>query len=323
MRIVVFGAGGIGGVLGGRLAQHGQQVVLIARGEHEAVMRAQGLRIESPDGAVTVPVDTATAPGEVAWKDGDVVLLAMKSQDTFAALADLAGLVPPETPIVCVQNGVANERMALRLFPNVYGVCVMCPTTFLEPGVVQAHSTPTTGIMDIGRYPHGVDATATAIAAAFSASSYVSEARPDIMRAKYQKLLMNLGNAIEAACGPAGRASEVAALARDEGIAVLRAAGIDFASNEEDAARRGDHLKMKPIAGQRRGGGSSWQSLARGSPTIETDYLNGEIVLLGRLHGVPTPANALLQIVARELADAGAPPESMTVEQLLARLDRS
>jgi len=321
MRFVIFGAGGIGGVLGGRLAEHGHDVALIARGEHAAAMRARGLRIESPDGAVTVQIETVTRPDELAWKDGDAVLLAMKSQDTYPALADLVRLVPPETPIVCVQNGVANERMAVRLFPDVYGVCVMCPTTFLEPGVVQASSAPTTGIMDIGRYPRGVDDTASAIAAAFSSSTYVSEARPDIMRAKYQKLLMNLGNAIEAACGPSGRAGELASRVRDEGHAALRAAGIDYASDEEDKERRGDHLSMRPIAGQRRGGGSSWQSLARGSDTIETDYLNGEIVLLGRLHAVPTPANEMLQMVARELAAAGVPPGSMTVEDLLARLD--
>ena len=55
--------------------------------------------------------------------------------------------------------------------------------------------------------------------------------------------------------------------------------------------RRGDRLRLQPVDGELRPGGSSWQSLARGVGTIETDYLNGEIVLLGRLHGVPTPAN--------------------------------
>ena len=54
---------------------------------------------------------------------------------------------------MCAQNGVANERAALRLFANVYGMCVMCPTGHLEPGVVEAYSSPVTGLLDIGRYP--------------------------------------------------------------------------------------------------------------------------------------------------------------------------
>ena len=63
---------------------------------------------------------------------------------------------------------------------------------------------------------------------------------------------------------------------------------------------------MKPIEGVRREGGSSWQSLARGPGSIEADYLNGEIVLLGRLHGVPTPANELFQRLAGQVGGRGA-----------------
>ena len=320
-RFVVYGAGGIGGVLGARLFEHDHDVVLIARGEHGEVIRRQGLRVESPEGSVTVSVPAATHPRDVDWRDGDVVLLAMKSQDTEPALVDLIPLVGPTTAIVSLQNGVANERTALRHFRNVYGVCVMCPTTYLQPGVVQANSTPNTGILDIGRYPTGVDDTARAIAAAFSTSTYVSEPRADIMRWKHQKLLMNLGNIIEAACGPSARAGELAVRARAEGVAVLEAAGIAFASDEEDRERRGDLLRLRPIEGQRRGGGSTWQSLARGATALETDYLNGEIVLLGREHGVPTPVNEMLQRLAHELAVNGASPGSLEPDAVLARLE--
>jgi 2-dehydropantoate 2-reductase len=80
---------------------------------------------------------------------------------------------------------------------------------------------------------------------------------------------------------------------------------------------------MKPIEGVRREGGSSWQSLARGQGSIEADYLNGEIVLLGRLHGVPTPANELFQRLAVEFAAEGRPPGSLSVDEVLALLDGS
>lgn len=131
---------------------------------------------------------------------------------------------------------------------------------------------------------------------------------------------MNLGNALEAACGSIGRVSDIYLAARAEGVRVLDAAGIDVAPDEEDAARRGDLISMRRIAGERRGGGSSWQSLARGAGSIEADMLNGEIVLLGRLHGVPTPVNELLQHTANRLAREGAAPGSMTPEELAALL---
>ena len=81
-------------------------------------------------------------------------------------------------------------------------------------------------------------------------------------------------------------------------------------------------MHVQPVNGEYRGGGSSWQSLARGTGSIETDYLNGEIVLLGRMHGVPTPANTLMQRVANEQARLGAPPKSVPVETLLTARDR-
>jgi len=78
---------------------------------------------------------------------------------------------------------------------------------------------------------------------------------------------------------------------------------------------------VAPIGGGRRGGGSTWQSLTRSAGTVETDYLTGEIVLLGRLHGVPTPVNAMLQSVANELARSHGPPQSRSAAELLATLD--
>jgi 2-dehydropantoate 2-reductase len=320
MRFIVYGAGAIGGVIGARLAQAGEEVVLIARGAHADAMRSSGLVVQDPDGEATVDVPVATEPDGVRFSPGDVVLLAMKSQDTPEALHALRRAAPADTPVFCAQNGVENERAALRIFADVYGVCVMCPTGHLEPGVVQAHAAPVTGILDLGRYARGLDDTAEAVAAALSGATFLSEARPDVMRWKYTKLLMNLGNAIEAVCGPEARRSALAALVREEGIACLRAAGIAFASDEEDGARRAGHLTMRPVAGQRRGGGSSWQSLARGAGSIESDYLNGEIVLIGREHDVPTPANALLQRLANDLALSHAPPGSVPVDDVLERL---
>lgn len=317
MRFIVYGAGAIGGVLGARLAAAGKDVVLIARGAHLEAIRRDGLVVDAPSGRSTLQIPAAAHPAEIEWRQGDVALLAMKSMDTEAALRELAAVAPSETPIVCVQNGVANERAALRMFANVYGVCVMFPAAHLEPGVVQAHSEPITGLLDLGRYPEGVDETAEAIAAAFRDATFESVPRPDLMRWKYTKLLMNLGNSIDALCGRDEDRGDVLARIRAEGEAALAKAGIQFTPWETDRERRGDLLQVKPINGQPRSGGSSWQSLARGTGSIEADYLNGEIVLLGRLHGVPTPVNDLARRLANQAAREGTPPGSLTPDRIL------
>ncbi len=169
----------------------------------------------------------------------------------------------------------------------------MCPATYLEPGVIRAHRSPIAGILDLGRYPSGVDATAARVAAGLSGAGFLSEAKPDIMRWKYKKLLLNLGNAIEAICGPEHPAGTLYDRAYREGVACLDAAAIPYATDAEDAARRGD-LVPRPPGGTPRGG-SSWQSMTRRTGNVEADYLNGEIVLLGRRHGVATPVNDVLQ----------------------------
>jgi 2-dehydropantoate 2-reductase len=320
VRFVVYGAGAVGGVIGGRLAEHGHDVVLIARGEHLRAIERQGLRVESPDGATTLKVAAVADPSQVDFRDGDIVLLAVKSQDTEVALQTLAASAAPAVPVVCAQNGVANERMALRRFSRVYGMHVMLPATFLQPGVVQASSAPTAGLLDVGRCPAGADETADTLSRALNASTFDSRVVEDIMRWKYRKLLMNLGNAVEAVFEPSDARDEIERLAVKEGESCLQAVGIDYASREEDRRRRGNLLRVLPVGGSERGGGSSWQSLARGTGSIEADYLNGEVVLLGRLHGVATPVNELLQTMANEMASGRRPPASVPAGPQLGRL---
>ncbi|HKY67397.1 MAG TPA: 2-dehydropantoate 2-reductase [Acidimicrobiales bacterium] len=318
MRFVIYGAGGVGGVVGGRLHQAGHDVVLVARGDHLAALQRDGLTLRSPVEDVVLPIPAVGSPGEAELRSGDVVVLAMKSQHTADAVAELVRVAPPDLAVACAQNGLENERVALRSFADVYAVVVMLPATHLAPGTVEAWSTPVTGLLDVGRYPSGVDATAEAIAGAFRSATFDSVARSDVMRWKVRKLILNLGNAVEAVAGEPARATPLLERAVAEAEAVLDTAGVDRVSHDDDVARRGDLMRMRRIGGQRRPGGSSWQSLARGLDSIETDYLNGEIVLLGRLHGVPTPVNALLQRLARTAAASGRPPGAWSADEVLA-----
>ncbi|MEU6532132.1 2-dehydropantoate 2-reductase [Streptomyces sp. NPDC046928] len=333
MRYVIIGAGAVGGVVGGRLAEAGHEVVLVARGAHHDALRDHGLRLRVPEGELTLPIPVVDGPDALGeLRPDDVLVLAVKTQDTEAALrtwgpAPVAGggTAAETLPLVCAQNGVESQRLALRLFRRVYGVCVWLPCTYVEPGVVSAAGTPLTGILHLGRHPHGTDETARLIAADLEKSHFEAPVVPDVARWQYAKLLANLGNAVEALTGPVAGDEATGLLRRvqEEGAAVLRAAGIAYATPEEQRAVRGDKVTLVPLDGVPRGGGSSWQSLARGTGTIESDYLNGEITLLGRLHGVPTPLNDLLQHLAGTFARERREPGSMPVTELVRRADEA
>jgi 2-dehydropantoate 2-reductase len=316
MRFVVLGAGAIGGVVGARLHQAGHRVALIARGAHGEAIREHGLTLEDPGGSSVLEIEAFAAPAEVAWEGGEVVLLATKGQDTAGALGALRAAAPHRTPVVCMQNGVDNERRSLRLFENVYGAVVMVPAAHVEPGVVESHASRLTGIIDVGRYPSGADEPAEAVAAALRESRFDSCARDDVMRLKYAKLLLNLANAVGAICAPGPDNERVIEMAREEGRAALTAAGISFdASEVSDVEGRWRRIGVQP---DRRSGSSTWQSLARHTGEVETDYLNGEIALVGRLHGVETPVNAALSRLAARVARDGAGPQTLSARDVLA-----
>ncbi|WP_369212465.1 ketopantoate reductase family protein [Streptomyces flavofungini] len=331
MRYIIIGAGAVGGTVGCRLAEAGHDVVLVARGAHKAAVEEHGLRLRTPVGTRVHRIPVVGNPAELGGlNQDDVLFLAVKTQDAEAAL-DAWGALPVAgggtvaevLPLVCAQNGVESERIALRRFDRVYGMCVWLPATHVEPGTVAAEGVPHTGMLHLGRYPGGTDETAGRIAADLEKSNLLAPVVPDVMRWKYNKLLANLANALEAVTGPIGtdEARQLYRRARAEGEAALTAAGIAWVGAEEEREVRGDRIRLEPVDGAERGGGSSWQSLARGTGRIEADYLNGEICLLGRSHGVPTPVNDALRRMANAFARERRPAGSMPVAELVTVVD--
>lgn len=311
MRFVVYGAGAIGGFVAGALHRSGSPVVLVARGENLARIRGGGLVLKTPGGAERIPI-AVKSPDELVAADAGpdaMVLLCVKSQHTLDALLTLRRALPAPSAVACLQNGVENERVAERFFPSVYGVSVMCPNAYLEPGVVSGFSSPVRGVLDVGRYAGGDDAELDELVMAFTKAGFSSEAVADIRAVKYGKLLSNLGNAVEALCGPPARRGPIAELAEQEGRACLAAAGIAV----DDRSGRAALVTPTEIEGRPRPAGSTWQSVRRGQDSTETDFLNGEICVIGRRHGVPTPVNALLQRLIRELN--GAPERIATYQE--------
>jgi 2-dehydropantoate 2-reductase len=214
-------------------------------------------------------------------------------------------------PVVCLQNGVENERLALRMFDAVYGAYVYIFATRTAPGEVHVYTSPGHGVIDVGRYPAGSDDACSAVSGALRQSGFDSQVQPEIMRWKYAKLLANLSNAWTAVSDDSAMGERVLAAARREAMECFAASHIAPVPIEISNARRATLMPLRQVAGQPFQGGSMWQSLARGSSQIEVDYLNGEVILLGRLHGVKTPVNLMLQKLAWSAVCQGERPGSM------------
>jgi 2-dehydropantoate 2-reductase len=324
MRVIVYGLGAIGGAIAARLASAGTSVIGIARGGMLDAVRSQGgLELVTFESSSLVPMSVVSHPDDIEWQKDDVVMLTMKSNDTEAALQALASAGVHSQLIICAQNGVANEVMALRQFPNVVAMVVMMPAQYLEAGKVIAPGAPKIGLFDLGNFPTGTDKVPAELVDALSTAGFGCEVRSDAMAGKYGKLLLNLGNIVEAALGKGARQGDWNKRARQEGELVLKAAGIDFYSLDKDNPRR-KFMKIAEIPGYTRVGSSSTQSLLRGTGALETDYLNGEIVMLGRMHSVKTPVNAGFVRVARKMIHDGTAPGDFPeaeVERLVAECE--
>ena len=323
MRFIIYGAGAIGCTIGGRLALAGHEATLIARGEHLRAIQSRGLLLRTPDGDHRVSIPAVEHPREINWTGDEVVFLCMKTQDTAPALAELELAAGAGTPVFCAQNGVENERLAARRFHRVYATLVALPATFLVPGEVTASAAPLSGCLHSGVYPGGADAVVEEATAVLRASRFHAEPSADAMELKYRKLLLNLGNGVEvitgrAAWGAGGDLGEFVEACRQEALACYQAAGIRSTSAEAYVERVTRHYRAMEVGGEARAASSTLQSVLRGHTTTEVDYLNGEIELLGRLHGVATPFNSVVREVATRMAAEGGEPGSVSIEELCA-----
>lgn len=318
MRYVVYGAGAIGSGIGGHLFRTGHEVLLVGRPGHVEKIKQDGLELVTPAETYRLAVPAVSSADEVRWRDGDVALLCVKSQDTDRALVEIraAGADPQTLPILCCQNSITNEPAAARYFRHVYGVLIVIPGVFLADGVVHNPIRGNAGYVEVGLFPSGVDDLAREVAAALGRAGYATGANAGVMRAKGAKMLGNLGNAMGAITDGKGDNRPYMAEVRREAEACLTAAGVPFESREEFGARASSNRGTTELPPGLRNLGSSWQSLLRRQGTIEADFLNGEIVRLGRLHGIATPYNEVLQEVSSAMAIRREAPGKYTADDL-------
>lgn len=335
MRFVMLGAGAIGGVVGGQLARAGFDVLLVdPLREHVAAIERDGLRLRGVHGSHVVRVPAVTSGEAAGLRPGDVVVCSVKSYDTDAAMQGLRRATALEPPVFCAQNGVRNEAVAARYFQDVHGVMVMIGAKRLVPGeVVQTSAGP----LGVGRWPAGLSDVDREVAQAIGKTDLLAYTTDEIAVHKWNKMVVNLNNATFGLLGLSGQEGwadpEVRAWMADvydEGVRVLRAAGVRFEGppglgSVETRIRdlRGAVPPMTvPAEEEPRHRPSLWQDLHHGRGEVEADWFNGEIVRLGRAHGVPTPYSSLLLALITEMARARERPGKYAIGDLRARLPR-
>ncbi|MFC1941464.1 ketopantoate reductase family protein [Chloroflexota bacterium] len=316
VRVIIYGAGAVGGVVGGHLARAGNDVILIGRPGHMNAIREHGLRLVTPTGTHTLPLQAVTAPDQINFGPDDVVFLCVKGQSTEEALHELRKVVE-DVPIFCFQNGVRNEETATQYFPRVYGVRVVCGGVFLTNGEVMARWDPP-GWFIMGRYPKGTDDLVETVATSLRHAGFYVLVSPDVMPYKWGKLMRNLVAAIGAITNDiAGNDyTRLAEALRKETREILAQAGIRWMSDEEVALEWPESTIQPRSNPDLRVKNSSWQSLTRQQGSVETDFFNGEIVRLAKQLGRQAPINETLLRIMKEMAANREPPGKYTLAEL-------
>jgi 2-dehydropantoate 2-reductase len=288
MRVLVVGAGGVGGYFGARLVRSGIAVTFLARGAHLEAMRRNGLRVRSAvDGEWVVEVD---AVGEVTGRaPADVVLFCVKSFDTEAAAAAIAAALAPDTPVVSLQNGVDNEETLERLLGpgHAVGGVAYVFATLEAPGVL-VHSLG--GRIVVGELDGRPSPRLEALRSTLVAAGVPTDVVVDIRRTLWEKYLLISAQAGTTALtrAPIGVIRAVPETWRmyrmivEELAAVASAAGVRLPEETVDAiVKAAEGLAPEALS-------SLYHDLVQGR-RLELEALHGHVVRLGQRLGVPTP----------------------------------
>lgn len=303
MRIAVMGSGGTGGYFGGLLARAGEDVTFIARGNHLAALRTQGLTIRSRlAGDFTLPVRATDNPDEVG--PVDLVLFCVKTYDTDAAVELSRSLVGPATVVLPLQNGIdAAERLERVLGrEHVIGGVALITSSVTAPGTVT--QTGGAGKIILGELAGGGSARTERLQQTFERAGIPAQVHPDIQIAIWEKFVficafggitaltrLPIGPILASeACRELfeGVMREVAQVARARGVAVPGDSverALTLAASFEPWAR-----------------GSLYHDLESGR-RLELDALNGTVVRLARESGCATPFNFAVYAALQPYAD--------------------
>jgi thiosulfate/3-mercaptopyruvate sulfurtransferase len=327
-RYVIVGAGGIGVTFAAELQSTGRDVVVVARGAQLAALRDGAVRYARPDGTRRLELPAIGDPSEIELTPGDVLVLATKTQDVEPVIAQWAprpvrladgtlSTAGANIPVLTLQNGLEAERVALRRFKTVFGGVLWLPASYLRVGEISAPGWPAVGVVWIGAYPGGAHPALASIAADLRASAFEAQVVEDIQRWKAAKLTSSVTFALAALYPPSELRDRAARLLREEAREILTASGRDIADTDRETTADTRRVSVRKAANVEYGGNSTWQSIIRSSP-LETDYLNGEIVLAARLLGRTAPVNEAVADRADRAWRDGTEAGSLGEDDLLA-----
>ena len=303
MKIVVMGSGGVGGYFGARLAANGADVTFIARGEHLAAMRRDGLKVLSANGDLTVkPVKATDDPASVGH--ADLVMIAVKLWSTADAARTIAPTMGPNSAVVSWQNGVVAEDILIKLYgkERVIGGVSNIAALIEAPGVIRHNGAMARLIFAElnGKRSKRIDAFA-ALCKQANIDHVVSD---DIDRAIWQKFIFlasfsGMTCATRLSIGPIRTDPETRAMlkaALGEVVAIGRAKGVSLPDDQvEQSLTWADNLPPSMIA-------SMLGDLNRGN-RLELPWLSGNVVKLGEELGVATPVHKFIFTVLKLHAD--------------------
>ncbi len=335
MKIAVMGAGAIGSVIGGLLSKAGEDVTLIGRKPHVDAINQNGLILEAESGKTVIQVKAAE---DLDFKP-DLALLTVKTQDVESSVRKAQPYLSV-APVVTVQNGVQSDDLVASILgkEHVISGVVTFNGEFLEPGKV-SYSNPFGRTALLIGEPFGVEGNRIQSFSSLFNEAIPTETSDDIRGAHWTKLVWNLQNAVPAVTGlsyqESYQYSEIRGLTINlvkEALNVINKAGIKTADvpgfpldpmkamasmplpNSSDLLKRmAESLGKIPVLG------SMLQSIKRGKST-EVDYVNAEIVKLGKKVVVPTPANTLAVELVHQVESTG---KFLTVDELTQRLSQN
>ena len=304
MRIAIMGAGGVGGCLGAFLAQAGNDVSLIARGEHLHAIQSNGLQLKQDDSGFTVNVPATSNPSEIG--PVDLVLYTVKTYHNTQAIPAVRPLVGPDTAILTLQNGVecplqlAAELGPGHAMPGAYWTA----SSVESPGVI-ASVGPTPRI-SFGEEAGGITTRAETIRNVIQVAGIDVELSPDPLQVIWSKFVV--------LCSIAGITSAARTRIREfiqypEGLQLFT-----IAMKEIDAVGRAKDVTLPEGLVERsvefiRGfpdfQNSMHADFENGRPT-ELEALNGAVVRMGRETAIPTPVNQFIYAVLAPLKDGTA-----------------
>jgi 2-dehydropantoate 2-reductase len=299
MRIIIMGAGALGGYFGARLAAAGNDVAFIARGAHLSAIQQDGLRVTSARGDLHLRDAVATDDPRTLGP-ADLILIGVKLWDLQAAAEAVKPLVRPGTAVVAFQNGVSKDETLVDALGReaVIGGVAQIGAVIERPGVI-AH-TGTMAKLIFGELDNARSPRVEAFLAACEAAGVDAEIPADIRLATWEKfaflVAMSAATAsMRSRLGPIRANPRARGLLRDlmqEAVAVGQAMGVPLPDSYVE--KRMGFIEKLPAEMT----ASMQGDLARGN-RLEVPWLSGAVVQMGQQLGVPTPLNrAVYDILA-------------------------